>query len=95
MDEKLPKAHYIVYFNHLFLKENYLAYVSEAQLCLLKIKTSTSGLSNYISTCSAYSYIIGNSGETKSKQTVRWKRSTVNTLTNTPTNYHCQQMDFL
>ena len=38
MDEKLPKAHYIVYFNHLFLKENYLAYVSEAQPMSIKNK---------------------------------------------------------
>ena len=36
---KLPRACYIVYFNHRFLKENYLAYVSEASS--IKSKTFT------------------------------------------------------
>lgn len=94
MDEKLPKARYFVDFNHLFLKENDLACVSEACLRLSEIKTSSSRLSD-TGTCCGYSDATGNGGAQVGAQVEprRGREIASDSAANTPTHSHHPRKD--
>ena len=92
---KLPKACYIVYFNHRFLKENYLACVSEASSMSIKSKKFIQWAKWWHKHVLCIFMYHWSRWRDKSNPMVGWKGSTVNTATNIPTNYHHQQIDFL
>lgn len=80
---KLPKACYIVYFNHRFLKENYLACVSEASSMSTKSKKFIQWAKWWHKHVLCIFIYHWWQWRDKAKPTVGWKGSTVNTATNT------------